>query len=357
MTAKEVGLKGNRILVTGTGGGVGQSLLKALHGSGYGVIAADGDVLAAGLFAAERGYRIPYASDPGFVDALLAICSSQGCALVFPGLDAELPVLASNRQRFEDAGVTCVVSDPAVIQICDDKLETSRFLKRHGLPAPRTCAASDRSAWGDVGFPMVLKPRRGGRRSIGVRVVREASEAEVFLAGVDPRNYVAQEYIEGDEYTCGTVTVAGHCEGVISMRRILRDGDTHKAFVETVPSIDDLVRSAAEALKPFGACNFQLRVRSGVPIVFEINARSSGTTHSRALAGFNEPRAIADYLIKGRKPLFEVREVTILRYWSELVVSPERVARLERDGHIESDGSRLFRAAEDCPPPDGPSEP
>ena len=49
------------IAVTGVGGGVGQSILKSLENSGYNVIALDGEVLAAGLYASSKSYLIPYA--------------------------------------------------------------------------------------------------------------------------------------------------------------------------------------------------------------------------------------------------------------------------------------------------------
>ena len=40
---------------------------------------------------------------------------------------------------------------------------------------------------------------------------------------------------------------------------------------------------------PYGPCNFQFRLDSfGIPRVFEINARFSGTTYMRTLSGFDE---------------------------------------------------------------------
>jgi carbamoyl-phosphate synthase large subunit len=101
------------------------------------------------------------------------------------------------------------------------------------------------------------------------------------------------------------------------------------------------VREIIEALGPFGACNIQLRVRDGRPLVFEINARCSGTTAARALAGFNEPRMIADYVLQNIKATYEIREISILRYWQEMVVSNERVDQLRETGFLLGDGTRL----------------
>ena len=73
----------------------------------------------------------------------------------------------------------------------------------------------------------------------------------------------------------------------------------------------------------------QLRLKDGKPYVFEINARCSGTTAARTLSGFNEPKMIADYLLKGIEPTFAIKEQTILRYWKELVVENDEVSELK----------------------------
>lgn len=327
------------ILVTGVGGGVGQSILKSLADTPYRAVACDGEPLATGLYAAERGYLVPYSSQPEYVDRLLDILSAERCRLLIPGLDAELPVLARAREQILAAGAEVVVSAPEVVNLCDDKLETARFLEAHGLPAPATRMAALDAA--ELGFPLVLKPRRGGRRSLGVQLVRTRDELAIALERPDAANLVAQEHVDGDEYTCGTVNFHGRCHGVIVMRRVLRDGDTYKAFVVRDARIEETVRAAAEALRPHGACNFQLRLRDGRAVIFEINARCSGTTYCRTLAGFNEPLAIADFLLHGRVPELNVRPLSVLRYWKEFVVDDARIEHLRAQGTIDGDGRVL----------------
>ncbi|OBH79299.1 hypothetical protein A5681_05835 [Mycobacterium scrofulaceum] len=326
------------ILVTGVGGGVGQSVLKALAQTSYGSVATDSEPLAAGLHAASKAYKGRYASDPLFIDRLLEICLNEQCGLIFAGHDVELLPISENIDRFKAHGIIPVVSAPEVIRLCDDKLATTEFVNSLGLPTPDTKQLSDVAAFER---PVVLKPQRGGARSRATYVARTADEFSLYRQLVDPENCVVQEYIEGDEYTCGSVTLDGKCHGTIVMRRILRDGDTYKAFVEPNPALELVVRTMVEALKPFGACNIQLRVKDGQAYVFEINARCSGTTAARALAGFNEPQIIADYLLKGVEPTYSVNEVTILRYWQELVVPNSHVEQLRRTGFLRGDGTQL----------------
>jgi len=321
-----------RILVTGVGGGVGQSIIKSLSDTDWPVIAADGNDLAVGLYASEHAYRVPYARDSRYIEVLHEVCRKERINYVFPGLDAELPVLARAVDTFRDIGVTIVVSRPEVVDLCDDKLGTIQFLANNELPFLRTIPAVDAQHW-DGGYPVVLKPRIGGCRSVGVHVAKNATEVGRILEEGDPALFVMQEYVEGDEYTCGTVNFEGLCKGIIVMRRILRFGDTYQAFVVRDDQIEAVVRSTAERLKPFGPCNFQLRLRDGCPYIFEINARCSGTTAARSLAGFNEPRMTVEYLYSGRNPSFEVREISILRYWNELVVQNEELRAMCTAGY------------------------
>jgi carbamoyl-phosphate synthase large subunit len=328
------------ILVTGVGGGVGQSIVKSLQDSRYRVIGADSESLATGLYAVEKAYRVPFASDPAYIERILEICVREKCALIFPGIDAELGVLSQESQRLKAAGVVPVVSSPEVIKICDNKLVTYQFLVAHGFHAPRTLPFTD-NVIHELSYPMVLKPMKGGARSQGVFVVREEQEFLFRLATLDCRNYVVQEYIPGDEYTCGSVNVDGHCYGTIVMRRILRDGDTYKAFISSEPRIHAQVRAVVEALQPFGACNVQLRLRDEIPYIFEINARCSGTTYCRSLAGYNEPLMVADWLLFGKKPNYHIREISILRYWKEFVVENSRIEAIKAEGVLHGNGVNL----------------
>lgn len=321
-----------KVAVSGVGGGVGQSIIKSLQDSDYEVVALDGQDLATGLYAATTAYKIPYASDPAYIESVISICKQENCKVFFPGLDAELPVLSQNQEAFAAAGITVVVSSPEVIEISDDKLLTSQSLRAIGVNTPLTMHAPEYLKQSEnLSLPLIFKHRIGGARSQGLYLIKTQDELDSLIdSGVDFDKYVAQEYIEGDEYTCGSITLDGICKGSIVMRRILRDGDTYKCFSVNNPALSEVVEKIANTIKPFGGCNIQLRVRDGVPYVFEINARCSGTTAARALCGFNEPQMILDYLLKDKEPTYQIKELSILRYWKELVIENETIDEFSR---------------------------
>ena len=323
------------IAITGVGGGVGQSVLKSLADTDYNLIALDGELLAAGLYTTNKSFLIPYAKDPNYVNKMLAICKQEKIALLFPGLDAELMPLSLNREAFQAIGTTVVVSRPEVILISDDKQQTYDQLIQAGVSVPFTTLA-DGFIPNTESFPLILKQKVGGARSKNVYVIKNSSEwkSTVNKIGDSINDFIVMEYIEGDEYTCGTINLDNTCKGVIVMRRILRDGDTNKCFTEINEVIEKEVRLVVDTIKPFGACNVQLRLKNGKPYVFEINARCSGTTAARTLSGFNEPKMIADYLLKGIEPTFEIKEQTILRYWNELVVDNDLIVNMKKSAFI-----------------------
>lgn len=333
-----------RIAVSGTGGGAGQSILKALQNTDYEVIALDSEALGAGLYTTNKSYIIPYSNKSNFIDKLLEVCQKENIKLFFPGLDAELPILSANKERFAAIGTTVVVSSMDVVTIGDNKMTTFNELSKHGFNVPKTVDMAEASL-GELPFsyPFILKQREGGARSQNLYLIKSREEIDGLLGdNLDLSQYIAQEYIEGDEYTCGSVNLDGECKGVIVMRRILRDGDTYKCFPIRDELIETEVRKIMNAIKPFGACNTQLRVRDGKVYVFEINARCSGTTGARALSGFNEPKMIADYLYHGTEPTYDIKEQTILRYWKELVVPNELVENIKQNGYLENENRQLL---------------
>jgi len=320
------------IAITGVGGGVGQSVLKSLADTDYNLIALDGELLGAGLYTTANSYLIPYAKDPNYVNKMLEICKREKIALLFPGLDAELMPLSLNSEAFKAIGTTVVVSRPEVILISDDKQQTYDQLIKAGVSVPFTTLAEGFIPK-EESFPLILKQKVGGARSKNVYVIKNSLEwkSTIDTIGTAIADFIVMEYIEGDEYTCGTINLDDTCKGIIVMRRILRDGDTNKCFTEINEVIEQEVRLVAETIKPFGACNVQLRLKNGKPYVFEINARCSGTTAARTLSGFNEPKMIADYLLKRIEPSYEIKEQTILRYWKELVVDNDLIVEMKNE--------------------------
>jgi carbamoyl-phosphate synthase large subunit len=315
-----------KVLVTGAGSLLGQGIIRALRVSSFKttIAAVDPHPLAAGLYWVEAPYVVPPVREEEYLERIEEIISRERPDAVLVGTDVELGVFAANRERLERQGQTrIVVSSPEVVAIAEDKWRTYEFLRANGFDYPESCLPSGEAELADkVGFPLVVKPRVGAR-SEGVRLVHNLRELRAALeAG---RNLIVQECVgtADAEYTAGALCFDGHYAGSIVMRRDLRDGNTYRAFVEEEPELNHLVRRWTERLKPQGPANFQFRLEDGRAKVFEINARFSGTTPLRALAGFNEVEIVLRRILWGEAEAPpKIRPMTILRHWSETVVEP-----------------------------------
>lgn len=315
-----------RVLITGAGSLLGQGLIRSLRNANFDteIIAVDPSPLSAGLYWTPHSAMVPLAADPSYGDRIEFLLETHRPEAVLVGTDVELEYFALHRQQLEQRYATkIIVSDPDVIRIADDKYLTYQFLKDNGFDFPESCLPDEESVEKiirSVGFPLIVKPRVGAR-SVGVSLVHNRDELRSSVASLkDP---VIQECVSTDhnEYTAGTLVFDGRCEASIVMRRDLRDGNTYRAFAEEYPTLNEQVRLIAECLQPFGPANFQFRLDDGRVKVFEINARFSGTTPLRVHAGFSEVEMTLRHVLFGEQVVQPtVRNVTILRHWSETVV-------------------------------------
>ena len=332
-------MKPLRVLVTGGGALLGQGIIRSLRRGRYSphITAVDVSPLPAGLYWADDAALIPPATDPDFLSAFERVLARFHPDIVLVGTDVELTILSKHRLDLEARFQTAIlVSDPDVVSIADDKYLTASFMRGHGFPAPLSVLATDDVAVMTlverIGYPLVAKPRVGAR-SVGVSLVQSHSELEAILRR--PEGQVIQECVgdSSSEFTASGLYFDGRCDAVVVMRGDLRDGNTYRAFLDADESLRNWVVRWTEALKPYGPANFQFRVGSdGLPKVFEINGRFSGTTPLRALVGFNEVDLCIGRVLFG-EPVKQppLRAQVILRHWSETVIDQDRLQSFGED--------------------------
>ena len=136
---------------------------------------------------------------------------------------------------------------------------------------------------------------------------------------------IIQECVGKDEeeYTCGTIFLDNELKKLIVLKRSLKEGNTFIShYKKDFPDvITTYLEDVCAFLKPFGAYNFQLRLDSnGVPKIFEINSRHSGTTYIRSLFGYKEVEYIINLLLFNKEIKFDLKEGTVVRYYDEFFV-------------------------------------
>jgi carbamoyl-phosphate synthase large subunit len=307
---------------------------------------------SAGFSFVDRACITPAAGAPGMAAALSAIVERERIEAIYVCSPQELAFFSAARGDLErTTGARILVNPEPVIRIGQDKLETSRFLERHGFPCPETALADDGPAVdrliGRWGFPVIAKPR-GGWTSVNVFTI--PSRAALEAARVLVPDLVVQRYLPdaAEEYTAGVVgsAVARRFAWIV-LRRELTQGTTYRTELAQDEAIGARVVAIVQALGVEGACNVQFRIVDGQPLVFEINPRFSGTSGIRYLYGFNDPEMAFEHACLGQ-PIVQpaVRPGVVMRYWNEVHVPGARFRSM-------CDGSLPAGDVVALPPPRG----
>jgi carbamoyl-phosphate synthase large subunit len=218
-----------------------------------------------------------------------------------------------------------LVSDPDVIDTCQDKRRTFGFLARNGFGTPATMSvrqalAADRR--GELAWPCFLK-RWDGYASRDNAVVHDATELRFYARRIP--NALCQEFLEGTEYTCDAyIDFDLKVRCIVPRRRIeARAGEVSKGQVVKDPEIMGQAKRVVELLGAGpGVITLQLFVAKDGRIRFtEINPRFGGGAPLSIRAGADFPKWILQELM-GRRPRIGFDAFTdgllMLRYDAEV---------------------------------------
>jgi carbamoyl-phosphate synthase large subunit len=285
---------------------------EALGGSGL-VFAADAKSDVSALQEADQAFVVPLLNHPDYLDTLVDICRQHQVLLLFPLNDLELPLLARERGRFLEIGTIPVVSSSTVIDLCFDKWATLGFLRRHSLPAPKTCCslreARDALSRGELAFPLVIKPR-WGTASLGIEYPEDDEELELafnlvkkqlgrtFLADIsssDPERCVLiQERLHGQEYGLDVINdLDGRYVTTFVKRKLaMRAGETDRSVTVKHDRLERLGKTIGQQLGHIGNLDCDVFVDGENCYVLEMNPRFGGGYPFSHVAGANLPAVL-----------------------------------------------------------------
>lgn len=362
-------------VVTAVGGGVGESVLRAMCLSSIPirVIGTDPDPWSAGLYVVSRGYTLPKAKDTHYLDSLIDILSNENASLLIPGSDPEIEVLGQHRFFIEDkTSCMVLVGGPECTKLCRDKLASSIFFREKGFPFVHTVEGREAKLFAqEAGFPLVVKPR-GGSASKGVQIVFTEKDLEQALETT--QEPVVQEYLIPKSWGVSKKELK-HCHvmdaqglrqeeevslqvlldhtgellGIFTSRNVLRDGVPIKIDPWPNAPVEPLALEMAFKLKEkglIGPCNFQCKLTDKGPEFFEVNPRFTGITAVRAALGFNEVeavlrRALLDEPSEMVKNSLQIRpDLVCRRYITELLFSRKDLYSMKEQGQTSAVGTK-----------------
>lgn len=295
-----------RTLITGTGQlGVGEGLFTCLelHREEYVLFAANAGTNARALYAADKGFLLPIASDPSYLEKVFDIVRKESVEFLIPGSEPELAALAPMASALLAEGCRLLASPAEVVAIGDNKLDTYRFLSQAGITTPKSRAGLTAADAEELGWPVIVKPIVGGGGK-NVNLVKTPEELDLVnqMMALKKVSCFMQEHIGSmdSEFTASALMdPEGRLIGSFAARRTLAGGATASVEVEDFPEVHAAAIKVAQTMGARGPINIQAREHKGGLSIFEINPRFSGSAPFRALCGFNEPHLLIKAILSG----------------------------------------------------------
>jgi carbamoyl-phosphate synthase large subunit len=263
---------------------------------------ADTTKLSPAFRLCDRRFGVKPTTHTGYIKQLLSIVKANRVKLLIPTVDLDLKRLAQNKPKFAAIGCHVLVSDPKVIDICQDKRETYRFLVKNGFDTALTMSIRSALSKKKIKWPCFLKPW-DGYASRGNAVVNNRRELLFYSKRIP--NPICQELIEGTEYTCDVYVDFGmKVRCVVPRKRIeVRAGEVSKGqVVKNARIMSEATRLVEKLGAGPGVITLQLFLTGDDKIKFiEINPRFGGGAPLSIKAGADFPKWILQELT-GRIP-------------------------------------------------------
>jgi carbamoyl-phosphate synthase large subunit len=344
------------VLVTSAGSVIAQGIIKSLNLANeekdnpikYKIIGTDMSPDAPGLYRADEGILVPPASSPEYTEYIIKLCRQREVKAIFVGSDEELLTVAEAQTQIErESSAKALVGPINIMSKVRDKWKTFEFCKENDLPHAESALPSDREEFArEFGFPLVVKPQEG-YGSVHFNIAKNKEEMDFSIQAIEKAGWhaVIQEFLGGEEFTTGiTVDTSGKkIMSSISIKKIIKHGQTYKAFVDDFALIRESAEKFASKLGAKGAINIQAKLQGDKPIIFEVNPRFSASCPIRAITGVNEPDIVfRNTILKEEINIKTYGKIFCMRYWNEVYIPMSTYEKTVAKGEIRKEENHSF---------------
>ena len=278
--------------------------------------------LSPALQLCDTGILVKPTTHRGYIAQMLSIVKRHRVKLLVPTVDLDLRQLAQNEAKFAAIGCRVLVSRPDVVDICQDKRKTYRFLFKNGFDTPLTMPIRSALSAKKLTWPCFLKPW-DGYASRGNAIAKNRKELAFYAKKIP--NAIWQEFVDADEYTCDAyVDLNMKVRCVVPRKRIeVRAGEVSKGqVVKNAHIMSECVRLVEALGAGPGVITLQLFLNGDGSVKFiEINPRFGGGVPLSIKAGANFPKWILQEALGKRANIrldgFKDK-LTMLRYDAEV---------------------------------------
>jgi carbamoyl-phosphate synthase large subunit len=320
-----------RVLITGTGGPSGISVMKALRMEPLEVFSADIDPYATGLYLVgeDRRLLIPRGDCDDYVPFVLEACRRHRIDVLVPTVDSELVPLAEARESFAALGTKIVLASAETLRICLDKW-TLHQRCRDAVRVPHSVLADGAFDPTGIELPVIVKPRVGSG-SRGIRLIQRLEALERIECD---GTLLVQEHLPGTEHSLDVLARSdGQVIAVVPRSRLKVDSGiaitgrtVHDHGLETIG------RQVAERIGLTSVANVQVKESTdGLPALLEVNPRFPGTMPLTVASGVNMPKLCVDDALGSPLPetMLPFEPLAMVRYFEERFFAFEEIEEMQ----------------------------
>ncbi|MDE5597391.1 MAG: ATP-grasp domain-containing protein [Lachnospiraceae bacterium] len=276
------------------------------------VVATDCSNLAPAVYDADKFYLVPRITAPGYLEHILEICRKEQIDGVFSLIDPELSMLAKEKDRFLEIGVTPIISPYDLVETCFDKYKMYQMLCTMQIPTGK-CFVEKEAFYqavekGEISYPVFIKPVKGSA-SININKVNSKEEVELLFTLYD--DLMIQEYMDGQEYGADVYIdmLSGKCTSIFVKKKVkMRAGETDKSVSFKDEKLFTILRDFVERCGFRGMIDIDIFDIDGTYYISEVNPRFGGGYPHAYACDVNMPKQVLENLA-GRE-----NEVTIGNY-------------------------------------------
>lgn len=319
--------KNVNILITsvGTRNKIVQYFRKEFRNIGK-VVVTDMSELAPAIYEADKYYIMPRIDDPSYIDKLIEICKKEKIKCLFALIDPELSLIAENRKKFLEIGVTPLISKYESVELAFDKYMMYKYLSSNGYKTAKSYIDKEKFYIdlkdGKINFPVFVKPIKGSA-SINISKVNCKEEVDLLFNLYD--NLMIQEYLDGTEIGADVYIdpISKKVVSIFTKEKIkMRAGETDKARSFKDKKLFDLICNFVEKADYSYMIDMDIFRINGEYYISEVNPRFGGGYPHAYEAGVNFPKMIINSLnnIENKKQIGEYEENIYMMKYNEIKI-------------------------------------
>ncbi|WNC32645.1 MULTISPECIES: ATP-grasp domain-containing protein [unclassified Thermosynechococcus] len=312
------------VLISPVGGRAIRGILNYFRNKNYTIIGIDSKETAVGKFLCDHFELVPNVHNQDYPHVVKSLIKSYQPEIFISWLDEEILFWNEYFLSYPNDEIKHVFA----FNFRDDmnkfydKFELYTTLSNAGFHCPRSVILSKSEEVESLPFPKIIKPRR----SSGSKNVTIVSSPKIMSHTVelikhnfeDLDLFIAQEFIEGEEYTVDFFCRNGEIINIVCRKRIEHSGVTLLGEIVIDEFLEEYTYQFAKSFTFDGLNNIQIIKTAESLFITDVNMRPSGTIIFSVKAGVDFLLNLIQYKNNQEITKYSTpRKLKMLRYLEE----------------------------------------